>query len=113
MGTQGVREKVAEPEAGVGLDGDLLDRRFLLRRVLPGLLAGVDGGGAAVPDGLPEERSAEPGRSVDAVEVHAAGGGDGEGQSGVLAGRPGRADDGCGWQAGVPADGRGSEGRTG
>ena len=48
-------------------------------------------GGAAVPDGLPEERSAGPGRSGDAVEIHDAGGRDGEGQSGVPVGRPGGA----------------------
>lgn len=48
----------------MGVDGDLLNRNLLLRGVLPGLLAGVDGGGAVVPGGLPEERSAGPGWSV-------------------------------------------------
>ena len=77
---------MAEPEASVDVDGVAGDGRLLLRCVLPGLLAGVDGGGAAVPDGLPEEWGARSGRGIDAVEVHDAGGRDGEGQPVFLLG---------------------------
>ena len=36
-------QEVLEIVAGLGLDADLVARRFFLRRVLPGLHAGVDG----------------------------------------------------------------------
>jgi hypothetical protein len=45
MGTQGVQQKVAEPEACVGVDGDLFNERIFLRCVLPGLVAGRGIGG--------------------------------------------------------------------
>ena len=44
MGAEGVQEAVAEPVASVDVDGIFPERRVLLRGVLSGLLAWVDGG---------------------------------------------------------------------
>ncbi len=75
MGTQGVQQEVAEPDAGVDVDGDPADVRVLRRDADAGVRAELDSRRAAVPVGLPEERSA--GQSIGDVgeQVHAAGGG--------------------------------------
>jgi len=67
MGTEGILEEVAEPDAGVDVDGDPADDGVLRRDADAGVRAELDGGGAAVPVGLPEERS--QGQSIgDGIE---------------------------------------------
>ncbi|WP_263357656.1 hypothetical protein [Acidicapsa ligni] len=62
MGTQGVQQGMAEPEAGVDVGSDLRVVPVLRRDADARIRAELDGGGAAVPVGLPEERGA--GQSV-------------------------------------------------
>jgi len=79
MGTEGILESVAEPDAGVDVDGDPADVLGSSRDADAPVRAELERGGAAVPDGLPEERSAGQDIGDGGEQVHAAGGGGREG----------------------------------
>ncbi len=110
MGTEGILEEVAEPDSGVDLDGGVGVAGVLRRDADAPVRAELVCGGAAVPDGLPEERGAGQGIGDGCEQVHAAGGGGWEGPTAAHRRRD-RGGSGDGREAGIPADGRGCAGR--
>ena len=101
---------MAEPDAGVDVDGDAAVDGVLRRDADAPIRGELDGGGTSVLDGLPEERSAGQGVGNGGEQVHAAGG-SGRQEPAACDGRRDRAGAGAGREAGIPADGRGREGR--
>ena len=66
---------MAEPDAGLDVDGNATVAGVLRRDADAPIPGELDGGGTSVPDGLPEERSAGQGVGNGGEQVHAAGGG--------------------------------------